>query len=183
VKRVFCCLTPSYAIAWDTKKKWFFCWYQRIAKKRIPTEGEAMALTDTGIRQVKHSGAPAGDKLSDGGGMYLLVTATAKCWRMNYRFNGKQKTLALGIYPAVSLAQARARREEARKLLASIPPIDPSQAKREEKLARTAAAEQTFEVVARQWLTKTAADRGGNTQEKVTSALENNVFLFVCWPD
>jgi len=138
-----------------------------------------MALTDTGIRQVKHSGAPAGDKLSDGGGMYLLVTATAKYWRMNFRFNGKQKTLALGIYPAVSLAQARARREEARKLLASIPPIDPSQAKREEKLARTTAAEQTFEVVARQWLTKTAADRGGNTQEKVTSALENNVFPFL----
>jgi hypothetical protein len=54
-----------------------------------------MALTDTGIRQIKHSGAPAGDKLSDGGGMYLLVTATAKCWRMNYRFHGKQKTLAL----------------------------------------------------------------------------------------
>ncbi len=138
-----------------------------------------MALTDTGIRLVKHSGAPAGDKLSDGGGMYLLVTATAKCWRMNYRFNGKQKTLALGIYPAVSLAQARARREEARKLLASIPPIDPSQAKREEKLARTAAAEQTFEVVARQWLFKTTADRGANTQAKVTAALENNVFPFL----
>lgn len=138
-----------------------------------------MALTDTGIRLVKHSGATAGDKLSDGGGMYLLVTATAKCWRMNYRFNGKQKTLAFGIYPAVSLAQARARREEARKLLASVPPIDPSQAKREEKLARTAAAEQTFEVVARQWLQKTSAERGANTQEKVTSALENNVFPFL----
>ena len=61
-----------------------------------------MALTDTGIRQLKHSGAKAGDKISDGGGMYLLATATAKCWRMNYRFDGKQKTLALGVYPAVS---------------------------------------------------------------------------------
>lgn len=109
-----------------------------------------MALTDTGIRLVKHTGAPAGDKLSDGGGMYLLVTATAKCWRMNYRFNGKQKRLALGIYPAVSFAQARTRRDKARKLLVLIPPIDPSQAKREEKLARTKAAEKTFEVVARQ---------------------------------
>ena len=138
-----------------------------------------MALTDTGIRLVKHTGAPAGDKLRDGGGMYLLVTATAKCWRMNYRFNGKQKTLALGIYPAVSLAQARTRRDEARKLLALIPPIDPSQAKREEKLARITAAEKTFEVVARQWLDKTAADRGANTQGKVTSALENNVFPFL----
>ena len=138
-----------------------------------------MALTDTAIRLVKHSGARAGDKLSDGGGMYLLVTATSKCWRMNYRFNGKQKTLALGIYPAVSLAQARSRRDEARKLLALIPPVDPSQVKREEKIARIAAAEQTFEVVARQWLTKTAADRAANTQAKVTAALENNVIPFL----
>lgn len=138
-----------------------------------------MALTDTGIRQVKHSGAPAGDKLSDGGGMYLLVTATAKCWRMNYRFDGKQKTLALGIYPAVSLAQARERREDARKLLAAVPPIDPSRAKREEKLNRAAAAAQTLEVVARQWLAKTAADRAANTQHKVTVALENNIFPYL----
>ena len=138
-----------------------------------------MALTDTGIRQLKHSGAPAGDKLSDGGGMYLLVTATAKCWRMNYRFDGKQKTLALGIYPAVSLAQARERREEARKLLAAVPPIDPSRAKREEKLTRAAAAAQTLEVVARQWLAKTAADRSASTQHKVTVALENNIFPFL----
>jgi integrase len=138
-----------------------------------------MALTDTGIRQVKHSGAPAGDKLSDGGGMYLLVTATAKCWRMNYRFDGKQKTLALGIYPAVSLAQAREPREDARKLLAAVPPIDPSRAKREEKLNRAAAAAQTLEVVARQWLAKTAADRAANTQHKVTVALENNIFPYL----
>ena len=138
-----------------------------------------MALTDTGIRQVKHSGAPAGDKLSDGGGMYLLVTATAKCWRMNYRFDGKQKTLALGIYPAVSLAQARERREDARKLLAAVPPIDPSRSKREEKLNRAAAAAQTLEVVARQWLAKTAADRAANTQHKVTVALENNIFPYL----
>jgi integrase len=150
-----------------------------VSENQHTNRGEAMALTDTAIRLVKHSGARAGDKLSDGGGMYLLVTATSKCWRMNYRFNGKQKTLALGIYPAVSLAQARSRRDEARKLLALIPPVDPSQAKREEKIARIAAAEQTFEVVARQWLTKTAADRAANTQAKVTAALENNVIPFL----
>jgi integrase len=138
-----------------------------------------MALTDTGIRQLKHSGAPAGDKLSDGGGMYLLVTATAKCWRMNYRFDGKQKTLSMGIYPAVSLAQARQRRDDARKLLACIPPIDPSRAKREEKMTRSAAAALTMEVVARQWLAKTAADRSVATQHKVTVALENNIFPYL----
>ena len=93
-----------------------------------------MALTDTGIKNLKHSGAPAGDKHTDGGGMYLLVTATAKCWRMNYRFDGKQKTLALGIYPAVSLAKARKRRDEARELLAEDPPIDPGKEKREKEL-------------------------------------------------
>lgn len=138
-----------------------------------------MALTDTGIRRLKHSGATAGDKLSDGGGMYLFVSATAKCWRMNYRFDGKQKTLALGIYPAVTLVQARERREEARKLLAAIPPIDPSRAKREEKQTRAAAAAQTLELVARQWLAKTAADRSVSTQHKVTVALENNIFPFL----
>ena len=56
-----------------------------------------MALTDTFTRNTKHSGAPAGDKHSDGGGMYLHITKIGKYWRMNYRFAGKQKTLALGV--------------------------------------------------------------------------------------
>lgn len=73
-----------------------------------------MALTDTFVRQVKHSGAPAGDKHSDGQGLYLLINAIGKYWRLNYRFAGKQKTLALGVYPAVSLAKARKRRDEAK---------------------------------------------------------------------
>jgi hypothetical protein len=64
-----------------------------------------MALTDTFIRQAKHSGAPAGDKHSDGQGLYLLITKAGKYWRMNYRFAGKQKTLSLGVYPEVSLAR------------------------------------------------------------------------------
>ena len=70
-----------------------------------------MALADTFIRQVKHSGAAAGDKHADGQGLYLLVKAAGKYWRMSYRFDGKQKTLALGVYPAVSLAKARQRRD------------------------------------------------------------------------
>ena len=63
--------------------------------------GTSMALTDTFTRNTKHSGAPAGDKHSDGGGMYLHITKAGKYWRMNYRFAEKQKTLALGVYPAV----------------------------------------------------------------------------------
>ena len=63
--------------------------------------GGEMALTDTFIRAVKHSGRPVGDKHSDAHGLYLHVTATGKYWRLAYRFAGKQKTLALGVYPAV----------------------------------------------------------------------------------
>ena len=78
-----------------------------------------MALNDTFIRNsTKYSGKPSGDKYTDGGGMYLLVTAAGKYWRMNYRFNQKRKTLALGVYPSVSLAEARKRREKSRELLA-----------------------------------------------------------------
>ena len=76
-----------------------------------------MALTDTHIRNAKPRPKPY--KISDGGGMYLLVTPDgARYWRMDYRFAGKRRTLALGVYPALSLSDARARREEARASLA-----------------------------------------------------------------
>lgn len=65
---------------------------------------------------MKHTGAPAGDKHTDGQGLFLLVKAAGKYWRLSYRFLGKQKTLALGVYPEVSLAQARQRRDQARVL-------------------------------------------------------------------
>ena len=56
-----------------------------------------MALTDTFVKQVKHTGKPAGDKYTDGGSMYLLVKAGGKNWRMDYQYAGKRKTLALGV--------------------------------------------------------------------------------------
>ena len=136
-----------------------------------------MALTDTFTKNTKHSGKPAGDKHSDGGGMYLLVNAGGKYWRMDYRFADKRKTLALGVYPEVSLAKARQRREKARELLAD--GIDPSTAKREEKRAKADAAAHTFELVARDWLAKTAAERASTTQNKVTSWLEKDVIPFI----
>ena len=77
-----------------------------------------MALTDTFVKNTKPTGRPAGDKYRDGGGMYLLVNGSGKYWRMDYRFAGKRKTMALGVYPAVSLAKARKRRDAARELLA-----------------------------------------------------------------
>ena len=95
-----------------------------------------MALTDTAVKNARHSGSAAGDKLSDGGGMFLLVKASGKYWRMDYRFADKRKTLALGVYPAVSLGQARKAREKARELLAQ--GIDPNLHRKAEKLQRAA---------------------------------------------
>jgi len=136
-----------------------------------------MALTDTFVRQVKHKGAEIGERYADGGGMYLRVKAAGKYWRLDYRIDGKAKTLGLGVYPDVSLLQARERRDAARKLLAA--GIDPSAAKREGKQARAAAAANTFEVVARDWLAKTAAKRQAITQLKVKTWLEKDVFPFI----
>ena len=109
-----------------------------------------MALTDTFIKNLKWAGAPAGEKHTDGQGLYLLVKATGKYWRMNYRFASKQKTLAIGVYPAVTLAKARQRRDKARELLAD--GIDPSKAKQVEKQAQVFAAANTFELVAKEFL-------------------------------
>lgn len=132
-----------------------------------------MALTDTFVKNVKHTGAPAGDKHTDGHGMFLLVKAAGKYWRLNYRFLGKQKTLALGVYPEVGLAQARKRRDKARELLAQ--GMDPSVAKRADKVARKQSADNTFEAVAQAWLAKTKALRAESTDAKVQGWLKNDI--------
>jgi integrase len=136
-----------------------------------------MALTDTGIKGLKPNGTAVGEKHSDGQGLYLHVKDAGKYWRMSYRYDGKQRTLALGVYPAVGLAKARQRRDKARELLAD--GIDPSTAKQEEKAARMAASANTFELVAREWLDKTAGDRMASTHGKVTTWLEKDVFPFI----
>lgn len=132
-----------------------------------------MGLTDTFVKQVKQV-KPAGDKHSDGQGMYLLVNSAGKYWRLDYRFLGKRKTLALGVYPAVSLAKARARRLEAREQLAD--GIDPAASKRDAKHAQLVAAKHTFEAVARRWLDKTASERAVATQEKVKNWLAKDLY-------
>lgn len=89
-------------------------------------------------------------KLSDGAGLYLeVVPSGSRYWRMKYRFNGKEKRMAFGVYPAVSLAQARVLRDEARKKLAD--GIDPSVAKKKEKLVRDVQLNNTFQNVALEW--------------------------------
>ena len=133
-----------------------------------------MALTDTFTKTAKHSGKPAGDKYSDGGGLYLHVTSVGKYWRMAYRMHGKQKTLYVGVYPATSLARARKARDDAKALLAQ--GTDPSMAKREIKAHKAAEAMNTFETVALAWLQATAAKRTPATASKVWRRLEIDVF-------
>jgi integrase len=108
-----------------------------------------MVLTDTRARTAKPSAKPY--KISDGGGMYLLVKSDgARYWRLDYRYAGKRRTLALGVYPTVSLSAARACREEARRLLSKN--LDPAAAKKVAKRACKLANESTFEAVAGEWL-------------------------------
>lgn len=110
-----------------------------------------MALTDRGIRAAKAGQAIV--KLSDGGGLQLWITPDgAKRWRLAYRHNGRQKTLAIGVYPTVGLREAREAREEARRLLGI--GQDPSLSKRLEKAARVKASANTFNAVADELLDK-----------------------------
>jgi integrase len=133
-----------------------------------------VALTDTFIKNVKHSGKPAGDKHSDGGGMFLHVKASGKYWRMDYAIHGKRNTFAIGVYPAVGLAQARAARDAAKAQLAQ--GIDPSIAKREAKQASASAAQHTFEAVALAWLKATAHKRTPATAARIERRLQIDVF-------
>ena len=137
-----------------------------------------MALNDSFIKNnTKHSGAPAGDKHADGGGMYLLVKAAGKYWRMDYRFADKRKTLALGTYPEITLSVARQRREAARKQLAHN--VDPSEAKQEAKAAQVAVLANTFENVARDWFVKTDADRAATTTKKIDNWFTHDVYPYL----
>ena len=107
-----------------------------------------MPLKDVSVRNAKRGPKPR--KLSDGGGLYALIQPTgSKLWRLAYRFAGKQKTLALGVYPAVSLEEARQHRDNAKKLLARS--IDPSVQRKADKHA---GKEGTFRAVADEVLAK-----------------------------
>lgn len=131
-------------------------------------------LTDTEVKQSKFTGKPS--KISDERGMYLLITSSGKYWRMDYRFEGKRKTLALGVYPDVGLKQARNRREDARRLLANDPPEDPSGKRQEEKHAKLANKTNTFEVWADKWWQKWHKDKSPRHADYVKRRLEADVY-------
>jgi len=129
-------------------------------------------LTDTAVRNAKPRDKFY--KVSDSGGLYLLVKSTGKYWRMDYRFVGKRKTLAIGVYPAVSLVAARKKRDEARELLAK--DIDPSLNKAINKQIVRTAAENTFKAVALEWHAKTSKTWAETTATNIKRYLEKDIF-------
>lgn len=136
-------------------------------------------LSDTAIRHAKPKGKPY--KLSDGRGLYLLVKPAGKYFRFDYRFQGKRKTLALGVYPDVSLAQARDRLNETRRLIAD--GIDPGEQRKAAKAMETCLATNNFETVARDWFEKKHDEWVESHAVTVITRLENNVFpLIGCRP-
>lgn len=133
-----------------------------------------MVLSDLAIRKAK----PANriQRLFDGGGLYLEISPAGGKWRrLKYRIAGKEKRLSLGTYPDVELRPARAKRDEARKLIAA--GIDPSEQRKQEESAEAAVATATgdkFEVLARQWMARQAVARV--TADKNRWLLETSLF-------
>jgi len=146
----------------------------KMEEKPVPKR--IMPLTDIQVRNAKPQDKAY--KLSDGGGMYLLVTPTGgKLWNLKYRFGGKEKRLSFGAYPAVSLADARHRREEAKKLLAN--GVDPGETKKAQKAAQGEQATNTFEVIAREWHSNFSHTWVASHAQHKLERLEKNVFPWI----
>lgn len=132
-----------------------------------------MPLTETQIHNLKPSQAPK--KYFDGESLFLYVTPSgSKLWRMSYRFEGKTKLLSFGKYPAVSLRDARTRRDEAKSLLAR--DVDPSAAKKQQKREREAVTRDTFENFAREWHKARTAAYSEAYAKAILYRLETYVF-------
>ena len=132
-----------------------------------------MPLTDTAIKAVKPAEKPI--KLTDEKGLFLLVHPNgSRYWRMRYRFAGKEKLLALGVYPDVALKRARERRDEARALLSE--GVDPGLVKQVQKLRQRQLADDSLEAIAREWFDRHLADKSANHRDKVVRRLERDVF-------
>jgi hypothetical protein len=125
-----------------------------------------MKLTARQVETAKPKEKPY--KLADGGGLYLLVNPNGKrYWRLKYRSLRKEKLLAIGVYPDVSLAEARSKREDAKRTLAA--GNDPSLERKIEKLSRQQDAENSFEAITREWYQRRYDCSG---QEKLATTLE-----------
>jgi integrase len=131
-----------------------------------------MPLTDTAIRNAKLQNKQY--KLTDEKGMYLLVTKAGKYFRLDYRFAGKRKTLALGVYPNVKLIEAREKRDDARKLIAN--GIDPGQARKVQKSIQIEQTENSFEAIAREWHGKYSINWADSHSKKIIRRFELYIF-------
>ncbi|MDO9050985.1 MAG: tyrosine-type recombinase/integrase [Methylotenera sp.] len=135
-------------------------------------------LTVTAINNAKSRDKPY--KLADEKGLYLLIQASgSKLWRLDYRFDSKRKTLALGSYPDVPLADARNNRDTARKLLASTPSIDPGENRKQEKIINRLNSDNSFEVVAREWWQSHMANKADSHKNKVIRRFEQHLFPWI----
>jgi integrase len=131
-----------------------------------------MPLTDTAIRNAKIQNKQY--KLTDEKGMYLLVNKAGKYFRLDYRFAGKRKTLALGVYPDVKLFKAREKRDDARKLIAN--GIDPGQVRKVQKSIKIEQTENSFEAIAREWHGKYSSNWADSHAQKLIRRLELYIF-------
>lgn len=133
-------------------------------------------LTATGVKQAKPEDKAI--KLTDGGGMYLLINPNgSKYWRYNYRFAGKRKTLAIGTYPEVSLADARKRHLAARESLANS--IDPCEVKKIDKLTRHIAAAESFEAIGREWFQQNMEGKSDSYHDRTLRILEKDLYPYL----
>ncbi|GAB3288802.1 tyrosine-type recombinase/integrase [Parahaliea aestuarii] len=132
-----------------------------------------MPLTATEVKEAKPQEKPR--KLADGGGLYLLVQPNgAKYWRYKYRYGGKEKTLALGVYPEVSLKSARQKHLAARDKLAQ--GTDPGEVRKVEKLTRHLAAAESFEAVAREWFNQTMPEKSESYRMRTGRILDKDLY-------
>lgn len=133
-------------------------------------------LSDIQIRNAKPKEADY--KLTDGGGLYLLVTSTGgRLWRLDYRFEGKRKTFACGTYPATSLVNARKKRDDAKEQIEA--GIDPGAVRKAAKAAKVAETEHAFEVIAREWHEKFKSSWTPDHADTIFRRMELDLFPFL----
>jgi len=130
-------------------------------------------LSDVKVRNAKAKGKDY--KLTDGGGLYLLVSsAGGKLWRFKYSYGGKEKLLALGVYPIITLSEARQRRDDAKKLLDN--GIDPSINRKAVKAARNETAANSFEVIAREFHSNKKDEWTAGHADTIMTRMEKDIF-------
>lgn len=135
-----------------------------------------ISLSDIQVVKAKQKDKPY--KLADGEGLFLLVTPTGgKLWRLKYRYDGKEKLLSFGSYPELSLADARQRRDNAKKLVAN--GVDPGEMKKAQKAAKVELIENCFETVAREWITKFSSKWSKVHATTIMDRLEKDVFPYM----